>query len=303
MSALTAEERRKWIGGSEIAALLGHSPYSTAFELYWIKKGELDDPEGDERMIIGQEIELGIARAAMRKWSQWSLSKVDRYIPHPTVPGMGVSLDFTDVRGHPVDVKNVDFTVFRDQWCGPDKKPDTPPLHVLLQLQQQMDCTNAPLGEVLACVGGNKLHRFLIPRHEPTIEAIHEAVNDFWDRYRRDDPPKPDFKNDAAAVIKLHQRVGGLSADLSTHNRLPFVCDDYLAFAAAAAVAEKGKESCRAEILAIIGDAPSATTRGYSISAGMVHKKEHVVQAVDYRMVRITKKKGDALGKALSTET
>ena len=45
------EERRKGIGGSDIAAVLGLSPWKTAYQVYQEKRKEVDDWKGNEAIV------------------------------------------------------------------------------------------------------------------------------------------------------------------------------------------------------------------------------------------------------------
>lgn len=200
--------RAQHVGGSEIAALFYYwqtpdrtlvmrhmfervpddficmgcvSPYTTGYALWMEKAGRLQPSfEENERIKAGQHVEAGIAAWAADKWPDLKLRKVRRYIASDTVPGWGASLDYELQKGGvPVEVKNVDGLVFRDQWQGDDDELN-PPLHIVLQVQSQIGVAKATHGFIVAMVGGNVLHRVQVDRHEPTQAMIAEAVEIFW---------------------------------------------------------------------------------------------------------------------------
>lgn len=80
--------RRKGIGGSDIACLVGQNPYKTAFELWYDKTQALDkevDPDAEERMYWGLELEKLIAERYRDKGGEkrgYKYRIFGRYLPH-----------------------------------------------------------------------------------------------------------------------------------------------------------------------------------------------------------------------------
>ena len=70
MTNIPVSERKHWIGASESAALFGVSPYTTKFELWHQKVGNIAPPDLDdvERIMAGQYLEPSIAAWAGAKW-------------------------------------------------------------------------------------------------------------------------------------------------------------------------------------------------------------------------------------------
>ncbi|TFH51590.1 MAG: hypothetical protein E4H01_00345 [Lysobacterales bacterium] len=169
---IPVSERKNWIGASESAALFGVSPYTTKFELFHQKVGSIAGPNLDtaERVMAGQFLEPSIAAWASKKWD-WPVVSVPEYRQHAHVPQMGCSLDFetTDVAPEPIEIKNVDNLIFRDQWDHDGDIITDAPAHILVQLQHQLACPDpkrmamAKRGWLLVCVGGNRLYRMEVP--------------------------------------------------------------------------------------------------------------------------------------------
>ncbi|MEH6474447.1 MAG: YqaJ viral recombinase family protein, partial [Sneathiella sp.] len=139
MTNIPTEERRKFVGASEVAALFGLHPQLTKFELWHIKKGNIPAPDldGNDPVFWGTTLEPAIARGIAAK-KKWHIRKVNRYSLNPNVPGMGASLDY-EIVGHehgpaPFEIKNVSSLVARN-W-----PEDQPPIHFDLQVQTQLAC-------------------------------------------------------------------------------------------------------------------------------------------------------------------
>lgn len=167
------------------------SPYKSSFALWQEKAGKLPPTFAEnERIQAGTHLEPALASWAQQKWPDWKLRKVRRLIQHDECSGWGCSLDYEAVeKGYPpVEFKNVDYLVFRDQWKGEGEDLD-PPLHINLQLQAQIGVTASDHGWIVLCVGGNSLKRVRVPRHEPTQARLVEAIAMFWEGVKADRPP------------------------------------------------------------------------------------------------------------------
>jgi putative phage-type endonuclease len=277
MTNIPVDERRHWVGSSESAGILGVSPFVTYFELYHYKSGTIATPtlDGMERVDAGRFLEPAIAEWAKEKWS-WPLRKVDSYLRHPAVGRMGASLDFETETGDPVEIKNVDRSIFAEQWAADGATITDAPLHYLVQVQHQLACRpDARRGWIIACVGGNSLRMMEVPRHPRIITKIEREVDRFWTAVTLRQEPKPQFERDAAAIAALYAESDGTMADLRDNNRLPEICAAYLDARNRLNSDKAEADSLRAEILTIVGSAATAITQGFKISAGTV--KEVVV--------------------------
>jgi predicted phage-related endonuclease len=318
MNAILPQDRAEWhalrarhIGGSEIAALfylwqlptgalaylhmfepppagatmLGCvSRHTTGYRLYYEKAGLLppEDLDGVERIMIGQELEPAIARAAERKWDGWNLRKVHRYLRHGTIAGMGASRDYEEHAPGlpPVEIKNVDYLVFRDLWSAKGDEIDAPPIDITLQVAHQIACearVRAPHGWIVACVGGNKLYRGRIERHEPTIAKIEQAVAAFWRAVESGTPPLDVADFDTQAEVSLlAANVRSMPLDLTADNRLPTLCSRFLKIQARRKKAEDLESRVKAEIAVKLGSAPEtirAKAAGFNLTWTYVNGK------------------------------
>jgi putative phage-type endonuclease len=210
-NALNYNIRLQHIGGSEVAALFGLSPYLTRFELWHQKKGTiLAGDFNNDRIKWGNRLEAPIAKGIAED-NDLTIKKVHRYIKHPSVKGMGASLDY-EIVNHPdgrgcLEVKNVDGIVFSNQWDD-----DTIPMHIQLQLQHQMACSGYQWGMIAALVGGNRPQVYTQKRHEGTIAKLEQAVSQFWQSIA--DNQEPEFGGDDLETAKaVFDKTGIFSTD------------------------------------------------------------------------------------------
>lgn len=293
MSNIPHDQRRFFVGASEVAALFGLHPQITKFELWHIKAGNVPaaDLSDNDRVFWGNTLEPAVA-VGVAELKGWRARKVRRYIKHPSVEGMGASLDYEvigDSRGAGVlEIKTVDWLEFR-HW--PEGEP---PVHYQLQLQHQLAVTGRAWGAVGVLIGGNRLEVFEFDRHPGAIARIEAAVREFWQSIAINQPPKPDFQADLATITQLYADASGEPADMHEDNYLASLCADYAAAADQERQASKAKDAAKAEILTKIGSAPRVLAAGFTISAGEVPGGRIEYDRKPYRAFRITPRKDKA---------
>lgn len=207
-------ERKKGIGGSDAAAALGVSPYRTPYEL-WVDK-----------TTTGQ-IEPDAAKAARYRWAhlmEQPIAKVlaedtGRHVPlalpyytkrHSSVPWMFCTPDAWQYeKSRPergiVQIKDVsEYNV--GAWA------DGPPLHVQVQIQHEMACTQTAWGTIAALIGKSDFRWYDVERDDSFIEAMMAGEVKFWQRVVDDDPPPAEGMTPEtyAKVLKqLHPQDSG----------------------------------------------------------------------------------------------
>lgn len=310
MTNISREERIHYIGASEAASLLGVSPYCSRFELWHQKAGNIPPPDLDdvERVLAGKYLEPAIAAWATHKWN-WPTFGVETYLEHPEVQGMGASLDFEDSDGCPVEIKNVDQWIFLNEWEAEGDTITDAPIHILVQVQAQLACMieeakgRPPYGWLVACVGGNRLYRMKIALHGPTIARIEREVGVFWEDIRDKVEPKPDFQADAETLIAIYSRAGAKTVDMTDNNRLPELCSEYAAAGAVEKAAVADKQTAKAEMLMLIGDAAKALCGDrYKISAAGVGEAQIAYTRKPYRAFKVHQAKEGAKAPAKKRE-
>lgn len=310
--------REQYVGGSEIASLFYRwryvdgteavhhlyeqppagsqvieclSAHTTGYRLWQQKAGRVmpDDLSGVERVQAGVHLEPALAAWAKQKWRWDLLRKVRRYSTHPTVTGWGASLDYElhEKGSPPVEFKNVDFLVFRDQWVAEDGEILMPPLPYVLQLQHQMGAVESDHGWIVACVGGNQLLRGRIERHDGTQQRIGAAIEAFWHGVANN--IEPTWLADYETVADAY-RYGtpGVSVDLTADSELPELCAKYRAAKAKAEELDTEIELLKGAIGSRLKEAPKAVTAGWAITWPVIDRKEKVIpervqKALTYR--------------------
>lgn len=181
--ALWLEERRKGIGGSDVAAIMGLSPWKTAYQVYQDKRGEVKDFEGSAVMDWGKRME-----PAIRQWysdqTGRSVRLPDKILYHPVHQFMLASLDgFTD-DNRVVEIKTARYS---KDWGEPGTNQI--PESYMCQVQHYMAVTGFPVTDVAVSIGGGPPELYEIPADPELQTLLIEAEKEFWQRVVEGNPP------------------------------------------------------------------------------------------------------------------
>ena len=320
MSAIAIEERRKWVGASEVGSVfsvdlkeLGQHAYSSRYTLHMLKRGLIEpDSSDNERMFWGRKLEAGIG-AGLAEKTGWDVQKFDGYAVHPSVARFGASPDFQV--NHPVlgpgvvDTKNVDRLVYRS-WEEVEDMDDRvlmlkaglkpayqrrdPPLRLQLQVQSQIACTGFAWGGLAMLVGGNQLEIVLYQRSDEAIARIESEIPTFWAEVDAETPPPIDWEADINTVRQLTRNtVPGKTLDIRSDLVALKFAEEYMAASVEEKKAKTAKDAAKLKLLERIGDAEKAwLPRQITVSAGAVAGAHIEYFREPYRNFRCTQKKG-----------
>lgn len=216
------EERRRGIGGSDAAAVMGLSPWASPLSLWVDKTREVDDDGQSEEMEWGTALEHVIARRGAARHGL-RIGPCPGILAHPDRMWQRVTVDryALDADRRPyglVEVKNVSGWKDAD-WA--DTGP--PPTHVVLQVQHGLDVTGFDVGYLLALIGGNRLRYWEIPRDTELIEGLREQEAAFWRLVTDRVPPAAighDADFDALALLHPDATEEAVTVDVATACRL-----------------------------------------------------------------------------------
>lgn len=197
-------QRRKTIGGSDAAAIVGLSHYSTAYTIFVDKTGRLPDKPDTEAMRLGRDLEDYVAK----RWQEETGKKVRRlqamlYNPlypfaHADVDRMVIGEDagLECKTTSTLDVKQFKGVEFPEKYYA--------------QCVHYMAVTGAKRWYLAVLVFGRGLFEFTLERDQAEIDALMTAEGGFWRDYvERDTPPPPDGSQattDALQVVYADSR-------------------------------------------------------------------------------------------------
>jgi putative phage-type endonuclease len=276
------------IGASEIASVLGESPWKSALELWGEKTGSIAsaDLSGSEAVEWGHRLEpvILVAYAERSGRAAAPSGELLRCEQHPWAL---VTLDGVTSDGEaswPLEIKAVG-AARGDEWA------DGPPAHYRLQLQHQMLVTGAQRATIAALIGGQKLVWADVARDEQTIRRIVYHGERFWRLVEAGTPPEPDGSESAKrALLRLSPQDDG--STIALPGDLIDVLDELEEIKSVLSKLEAAKLEHENRLRAALG----AATRGVLADGRAVSWKsqtmpERVLRASTTRVLRIHKAK------------
>lgn len=266
--------RARAVGGSEVAAILGLHPWTSAFELWHVKAGTIAPQPGSFKTRLGQILEDGVATlyaeqtgAVLRRtsglWAHgerpWQVATPDRFVVRAPRAKTPVAL---------VECKTADAG---DAWAwGPDGTEvrfddDTcaVPLHYAVQLLWQLDTFGLREGALAVLIGAREFRSYPMVWSEADAITARTAVQAFLDSLDAGDaPPLDGHPGTYRAVRALHPDLDrGQTCDLPRD-----VAERFHAAVLAMRAAETQWNATRAEVGLAMGTAQTAYAGGLKVA-------------------------------------
>lgn len=231
-------DRTKFIGGSDVAAILGVSPWKSPYELWLEKTGRAPKaevtPEQQKRFDRGHRLEPVILDMLVDRLRDEGLevevlAKNERYVDSEHA-FMACEIDFElritgeiEIAGEPVyldgehingDCKSV-HPFAAKKWG--EEGTDEVPIDYAAQFMHGLGITKKRLSIVASLIGMDDLLVYWVERDEETIAGIRNRVCEFWnDCVLADVEPDPIDFDDCKAI---YSKANGASieADTATH--------------------------------------------------------------------------------------
>lgn len=286
-------ERKKAIGASEVAAVLGVDPHKSAAALFWEKSGlvEPDNLDGIEFIEWGTELQPVVGAVFGRRTGRLVKAEPDHTVRRSIVhPWLAASLDFEqEADGRPgpgaLEIKT-SGEFMRKMWA------DGPPLHYQVQLQAQLCVCGLQWGTIAVLMGGNRLMHWDFDRNESFIEAMVIRTREFWSCVQAGMPPEIDGSmHTASALAKLFPDDNGTALMMPDEAADKFRRLEKLR--ALQSVMEKKRRSIENELRSAIGEATYAVLPDGTIWDTKridVAERTQTVEAYSYRrMIRRAK--------------
>ena len=189
------EQRRKGIGGSDVAGILGVSKWSSPIKVYMDKIGELPPVEDNEAMYWGRVQEEIVAKEFELR-SGMKVRRSNVIHQHPKYPWMLANVDRLII-GQKAGLEcKTASSYLLDAWEG-DQVPDA----YLLQCMHYMEVLGYDEWWIAALIGGNRFVYKKIERDQELIDLIVEKEAEFWQRVENRTPP--DFDGSEASGVLL----------------------------------------------------------------------------------------------------
>ncbi|MEU4779237.1 lambda-exonuclease family protein [Micromonospora sp. NPDC023633] len=258
-------ERATGIGASEIAAVLGISPYDSPFSLYWRKKlGTVT--EMTEAMEWGLRHEATIAEKFRENHPEF-ISVPGGLYRHPQHRWMLATPDLIleNVEPSRDELAQIKTTWSWDGWGTPGTGQI--PAHYAAQVQQEMTVYGARRCWLPVLCGGNSYREYVVEWDPQDAQTIIFAGIDFTRRLAEDNPPDLDGSAATTSALKqLHPTVVDEVVTIPQH-----LADQYATRRALLDDAKTALAEVENQIRGLLGDARTAVCDGRKVAQRSVY--------------------------------
>jgi len=226
---LTQEQkalRRKGVGASEVAAVLGLSHWQTPLMVYLDKigQGAPEDPDAIGPAWFGHQLEPVIVAAYQKRHPDVKLVAVDT-VPHPALPWALATLDRKVLPKdggtfYPLECKSRVWRTAGEFGKASEQGTDIVPDDVMCQAQWQMFVTETDRCDVAVLIDGSDYREFTVWRNNKLIDSIYEEVRAFWfgNVVARVEPPPLAMDNRERTLERLFPKQTGAMVETLTED-------------------------------------------------------------------------------------
>lgn len=284
--------RRGFITASIAGALLNCHPYTTAYQIWALKTGRMDESsEETDAMRRGRLLEPVAVQMLREERPTWTVdyradnefffdrdlrlgATPDAYAYRPDMDGRGI-----------VQFKTSSEEAYRSSWVDPDTGGVEVPLWIAVQAIVEAKLTGAAWAAVAVLVVGRGIHMEAIdiPLHAQVWAVLTAAVGDFWRVADSGEHPPVDWDRDGSAVLDVNRWTEAKRIDLSADETVDVFASRLEDTRTKRRELQKLEDVLRAQILYAMGSAEIASTRRFEVIAPTTIRNDGGVQ----RAIRI----------------
>lgn len=169
-------DRRRGIGGSDVATILGLNKWKSAYQLWLEKTGQVElDHTDSEPAYWGNVLEEVVAKEFQER-TGLKVRRRNQVFEHPLHPFLRANID-RDVVGE----KAILECKTANQFLAKEWEGEEIPLSYLCQVQHYMNVMNYDHAYIAVLIGGQKFVWKRIERDQELIDMITERLVDFWE--------------------------------------------------------------------------------------------------------------------------
>lgn len=262
MGKLTREEwlaeRRKGIGGSDAAAIVGMNHYVTPYMLWADKTGRLPEKPDNEAMRQGRDLEQYVADRFMEETGR-RVRRHTAIIRNPEYSFAHANIDRAVV-GEPAGLECKTTSIMNLKKFKNGEYPE----NYYVQCVHYLAVTGLERWYLGVVILNQGFKWFTIERDQAEIDALMQAEKDFWDTYVAPDVPPPvdGLPPTSAALESVFPGVG--MDDIKPIFRED-ILQNYLNLKKQIAALQKEKERCEQIFKQDLGDCASGECDDYRI--------------------------------------
>jgi putative phage-type endonuclease len=288
------EGRQGGIGSSDVAPILGISPWSTALDVYYEKITPVVDVAAQP---MAAPLEWGIRKepliaGAIADHYGWTLRKVPP-IQHADYPFLVSNVDRENQDGEPIEIK----TAYQSEGWG-DAETDAIPEYYWPQVQHQLACRASQsqfhaFSWVFVLIGSSDFRRYKVPYDPEFLPAVIDPLKLFWAHVEERIPPEADWTKPEATLRALRNVYPPEPSEIAIlDDYAASLVAEYEAKGAEEKAAKERRDEIKAELVSIlktagIGELPD----GRRVEHKKMSRAGYVVAPTEFYQVNIRKGK------------
>lgn len=293
------ELRRRGLGGSDAATVVGLNPWSSKLSLYADKMGLMPEKEDNEAMRQGRDFEDYVAK----RWEEATGKKCQRVnfiLANETYPFAFANID-RRVVGEQAILECKTTSVYNK---ADFEQGEIPPTYYV-QCQHYLAVTGYERAYLAVLVLNKGFYHYTIERNQGEIDALMQAEYAFWTEHvQKQIPPDPDGSESSQAVLDLQERTEDTELMLDADN----LFDELERVSGMIKEYEDEKETIKQSIIARMGNKSRAQAQKWTATyltqeRSSIDKARllkfypqaygDVIQTNSYRTFRVKKNKGE----------
>ncbi len=203
-------DRTKYIGGSDIAGILGISPWRTPLDVYLDKIQPRVEPVHPKKQKIftrGQRMEPYVIDLLAEETGLEIMRRGERY-RDPEHNFIAAEIDAEAKSGENIEIKTV--SPFKAKDWG-EEQTDAIPVYYTAQAMHGLMVTGKDICIFGVLIGGDDFRVYRVERDNETIAAIREKELEFWARIQTLEPPEATTTGD---ILRLFEQDSGNSIEI-----------------------------------------------------------------------------------------
>ena len=205
-------DRSTYLGGSDVAPILGISPWRTPLDVYLDKiqpRKEETDPGRLKVLNRGKRMEPYVIDLLAEETGLEIIRRGERYLD-PDLDFIAAEIDAEAATGENIEIKTV--SPFKAREWG-EEQSDEIPLHYAAQAMHGMMVTSREVCVFGVLIGGDDFRVYRIERDDVTIDAIRQKEIEFWSRIQARQAPEPSTVSDVFRLFGT--KDSGLAVEAS----------------------------------------------------------------------------------------
>lgn len=247
------------VGASEVAGVIGVSPWTDRWQIYASRRGLIKRQDTPE-MRWGRKVQRQIAeiftedRGLRHEWSdkphfnptrRYQRATVDAFIPTIAKPEAILEIKTTGLH------LAGEWEPTYGELGGPDGIPD----YYLAQVQWQMDAHGLPVAYIAVSIAGPDVRYYRIPYDPEVVQFLRGEVEPFWaESLMGDVEPEPGTSEAVKTWLKRRYPKETEKVRQATAEEIPLL-DELAAVRAALKPLEDSKDELEVKLKKAIGDA------------------------------------------------